>query len=49
MTSRDMNHLIRQLRREGFTATVTGKSHWRITHPDMPNPVYAAGTPSCAA
>jgi hypothetical protein len=46
VTRRDMDHFIRQLRREGFTATVTGKSHWRVTHPDMTAPVFAAGSPS---
>jgi hypothetical protein len=46
MTHREMDQFIRQLRRERFTATITGGSHWRITRPDMAAPVFAASTPS---
>lgn len=47
MTSREMDAVIRRLRRAGFTARVTGGCHWRISHPVMTSPVFAASTPSC--
>jgi hypothetical protein len=46
MTHREMNAFVRRLRRDGFTASVTGRTHWRISHPDLESPVFAAGTPS---
>jgi hypothetical protein len=46
MTRREMDGFIRQLRRDGFTAEVTGGGHWRLTHPGLLAPVFAAATPS---
>lgn len=43
---REMDAVIRRLRREGFTATIAGCGHWRITHPDLATPVFASSTPS---
>jgi len=45
MTRRDMDHFIRRLRRDGFEANVGGGGHRRITHPDIPGPIFAATTP----
>jgi hypothetical protein len=41
-----MDQFIRELRRKGFMATITGGSHWRIIRPDMAAPVFAGSSPS---
>jgi hypothetical protein len=42
-----VSKFMRELQAGGFTMTATGKGHWKITHPDMEGPVYAASSPSC--
>ena len=31
----------------GWTAERTPGGHVRVTHPDVPSPIHASGTPSC--
>lgn len=45
-TSRDYQQYIRDLQDWGYTVTVTGGSHFRITHPEMAGPVFASLSPS---
>jgi hypothetical protein len=37
---------LRHLTRSGFKVTVTGRSHFKITHPEILRPIFAGGTPS---
>lgn len=41
-----MKEVRRQLEREGYIFYKTRGGHWRIEHPNMMGPVFAADTPS---
>jgi len=45
MPSHEVKQQIRKLRRNGYIVRMTN-NHLRITHPSLPVPVFAAGTPS---
>ena len=45
-TKNDLRQSRRQFTRLGFQVTKTRGGHWRIEHPAMNGPVFAADTPS---
>lgn len=42
-----VSKFMRELQAGGFRVETTGGSHFKITHPNMDGPVYAASSPSC--
>ncbi len=46
MPASQMTEYWRDLSRRGFSNTKTRGGHWKIEHPDMDGPVFAADTPS---
>ena len=46
---KDQKALMAMLEKEapGARIEVTGKGHYRITHPNFRGPLYTGGTPSC--
>lgn len=41
-----MTRWLRQLRRAGFKISRTGKSHFRLDHPELRRPLFLSSTPS---
>jgi hypothetical protein len=44
--TRELRHLMRDLRRQGFEISPTGGGHRRITRPGQRGAVYTSSTPS---
>lgn len=42
---KDVDKLLSQVRREGWTTKLTGQNHWKCMSPDGQHIVYVPGTP----
>lgn len=46
MTNKDVRELVGAFRRGGWTVEMSGKGHYKMTHPDVPRPYTFGASPS---